>query len=416
MFRRRGLLILVLVVLAISLGFGRLRSFTPSQAVKAAAADSQIVLTLLQDPGTFNPALNEEFPNIFQFTFRGLTTENGITGEVEPALAESWSIADDKRRIVFTLREGLQWSDGAPLTADDVVFTYQDVVFNDKIPTATRDGFRIGDRRSFPTVRKLDDRRIEFVLPEPFAPILRATSALHTGVYILPRHILQKSVETRDVNGNPLFISTWNTGTNPNEIVTNGPYLVEQYRPGERIIFRRNPYFWKRDAQGQPLPYIDRIVWQIMASTDAQLLRFRSGELDVMGDVRPLRPEYFSLLKREEERGKFNVQVGGPWSGTTFIAFNLNRGKNASGKPFVDPIKSRWFNTVEFRQAVAHAIDRPRMINNIYRGISEPQDSPISVQSPYYLRPEDGLKTYDYDGSGLDLWMGFRHLHQTHNG
>jgi peptide/nickel transport system substrate-binding protein len=127
------------------------------------------------------------------------------------------------------------------------------------------------------------------------------------------------------------------------------------------------------------------------------LLSFRSGDLDAIGDVRPLRPEYFELLKREEERGKFTVYTGGEWSGTTFITFNLNRGQNAQGQPLVDPIKSRWFNTLEFRQAIAYAINRPRMINNIFRGISEPQDSPISVQSPYYLSPEQGLKVYDYD-------------------
>jgi len=179
--------------------------------------------------------------------------------------------------------------------------------------------------------------------------------------------------------------------------VVNGPYKLERYTPGERLIFQRNPYYWEKDASGQQLPYIDRIVWQFMESTDTQLLSFRSGDLDAIGDVRPLRPEYFELLKREEERGKFTVYTGGEWSGTTFITFNLNRGQNAQGQPLVDPIKSRWFNTLEFRQAIAHAINRPRVINNIFRGISKPQDSPISVQSPYYLSPEEGLKVYDYD-------------------
>ncbi|MBD1866577.1 ABC transporter substrate-binding protein [Cyanobacteria bacterium FACHB-471] len=358
---------------------------------------SQIVLTSLQDPATFNPMLNQEFPSIFLFSFRGLTTEDGETGEVKPDLAESWEISEDGRRVVFTLREGLRWSDGEPLTADDVVFTIQDVILNEKIPTDNKDDLRIGANGEFPQVQKLSDRQVEFLLPEPYAPLLRALNGPPTGVVILPKHILQESVETLDSQGNSLFTSTWATNTDPTKVVVNGPYKMERYTPGERLTFERNPYYWEKDAAGQQLPYIDRIVWQFMESTDTQLLSFRSGDLDAIGDVRPLRPEYFELLKREEERGKFTVYSGGEWSGTTFITFNLNRGKNAQGQPLVDPIKSRWFNTLEFRQAIAHAINRPRMINNIFRGISKPQDSPISVQSPYYLSPEQGLKVYDYD-------------------
>lgn len=358
---------------------------------------SQLVLSVLQDPATYNYALNQEFPSIFLFCFRGLTKEDGTTGEVKPDLAESWELSPDQRRITFTLRDGLKWSDGAPLTAEDVVFTFQEVIFNEKIPAEAREGLRIGPQAQLPQVRQLDARRVEFTLPEPFAPFLRAAAGPPTNIVILPKHVLAESVRTLDSEGNPLFLSTWGTDTDPKNVIVNGPYQVESYAPGERMIFRRNPYYWERDDLGRSLPRIDRIVWQIMDSTDTQLLSFRSGDLDAMGDSRPMRPEYFSLLKREEERGKFNVMVGGPWSGTTFMAFNLNTAKDSQGRSLVDPIKSRWFNTKEFRQAVAHAINRPRMINNIYRGISEVQDSPVSVQSPYYLSPEEGLPTYDFD-------------------
>jgi peptide/nickel transport system substrate-binding protein len=362
-----------------------------------AEAGSQLVLSTLQDPKTFNYALNQEFPSIFLFSFRGLTREDGVSGEVKPDLAESWEFSSDQRHLTFTLRQGLQWSDGQPLTADDVVFTYRDVVFNEKIPTSARDTLRIGENRILPEVRKVDDRRVEFILSEPFAPFLRAASGPPTNIVILPQHVLAKSVQTLDLKGNPLFLSTWGTDTDPSQIVVNGPYLMERYSPGERLIFRRNPYYWQQDAEGRSLPYVDRIVWQIIESTDSQLLAFRSGDLDVLGDVRPLRPEYFSLLKQEEKRGKFKVQAGGAWSGTTFFAFNLNQAKSAQGQPLVNPIKSHWFNTLEFRQAIAYAIDRPRLINNIYRGISSTQNSPVSVQSPYYLSPEQGLQVYDHD-------------------
>ena len=378
---RRWLAFLLCVICAIALN-----SCNPLELKTDAAQVSQIVVSVLSDPKTFNYPLNQESPSIFGLTYEGLITENGF-GEIEPALAESWEIAEDKQRIVFNLRPGLKWSDGAPLTADDVLFTYNDIYLNEAIPTDARDVLRIGESRALPTVRKLDERRIEFTTPEPFAPFLRTI-----GLPILPAHALQASVKTKDQNGKPKFFTTWGINTPPNQIITNGPYKLENYATNQRVIFRRNPYYWRKDAQGNPQPYIERVIWQIVESTDTSLLQFRSGGLDSIG----VQPDYFSLLKHEEKRGKFTIYNGGAAAGTNFISFNLNQGSR-NGKPLVDPIKSRWFNKVEFRQAVAYAIDRQRMINNTFRGLGTLQNSPISVQSPYYLSPEEGLKVYDYN-------------------
>ncbi len=408
-FRRLASIIMPLILGITSLFV--LTSCSPTNFKIKAAQVPQIVLTALSDPKTFNPALNQEFPNIFLFAFDHLTEENGVTGAVEPCLAESWQISEDKKRIIFTLREGLKWSDGEPLTADDVVFTFEDVIFNKKIPTDFKDSFSIGTSGSFPQVRKIDHRRVEFILPEPFAPLLRSVAG-PDGAYILPKHVLQESIKTTDANGNPRFISTWGTDTDPTKIVVNGPYQLESFLSGQRLVFRRNPYYWQRDSQGNQLPYIERIIWQFMENTDTQLLSFRSGDLDVMGDVRPLRPEYFSLLKKEENRGKFKVYNGGPWSSTTYITFNLSQARDKNNRHFVEPIKSRWFNNLAFRQAVAYGIDRDKMLNNIFRGIGEKQNSPISVQSPYYLDPKDGLKVYEYNpekAKELLLNAGFKY-------
>ena len=119
------------------------------------------------------------------------------------------------------------------------------------------------------------------------------------------------------------------------------------------------------------------------------MLQFRSGSLDNIS----VSPEYFSLLKKEEKRGNFTIYNGGPAYGTTFMAFNLNQGSR-DGKPLIEPMKSKWFNNVNFRRAIAYALNRERMINNIYRGLGEKQKSPISVQSPYY---DPKVKEYNYD-------------------
>ncbi|MEB3295065.1 MAG: ABC transporter substrate-binding protein [Synechococcales bacterium] len=362
---------------------------------------SQSTLRLLTpiDPKTFNYANSSSVPNIFLFSHEGLTRENGVTGKVEPALAEKWEFSPDKKRVVFTLRPGLKWSDGQPLTAEDVVFTYNQIVFNPKVPIESKDQVRIGEKGEFPKVRKLDDRRVEFRFPEPFSPFLHTTTGGRTGaVAILPKHKLEQSLQEIDrKSGNPKFLTHWGTDTKPAEVVVNGPFMLESYRVGQRLVFRRNPHYWGKNNQGQSLPQVEKIVWNVIENQDLQLLKFRSGDLDVMGDARPLKSEYYQLLKQEEKRGNFRLLDGGPWSGVLQFVFNLSTAKNSQGKHVVDPKKSKWFNNKIFRQAIAYSIDKERINNNIFRGLGVVQHSPISVQSPFYFSPQQGLKTYPYN-------------------
>lgn len=371
------------------------------QLVHSPPHPSQIIFSTVGDPKTFNPALVFEFPHILPFTYEGLVKENA-QGELKPALAQSWEISQDGKKIVFLLRAGLKWSDGEALTADDVVFTYRDVYQNPAIPNYAIDFLRIGKNHTLPTVRKLNSRQVEFSLPEPWFPFLRVTK-----LEVLPAHIFRDSVNTRDRNGNPKFLSMWGTNTPLNELVVNGPYQIETYQPGERLIFRRNPHYWRKDLNGNRQPYLDRLIWKIVDNTDTALLQFRSSGLDFI----QVNPDYFSLLKQEEKRGKFKIHAIGPSLGVSTLAFNLNQGTR-SGKSLVDPIKSRWFNTVEFRQAVAYAIDRSKMINNVYKGLGSLQNSPLYINSPYYLSEQEGLRVYEYNlqqAKELLLNSGFRY-------
>lgn len=345
---------------------------------------NRIIQSVLSDPKTFNVALSQESPNIFGLTYEGLVRENPITGKIEPALAETWEISEDKLKIIFTLKSDLKWSDGEPLTVDDVVFTYNQIYLNEEIPTNVRDSLRIGESRQFPIVEKIDESHVMFTIPEPFAPFFEAT-----GLAILPKHILEEKVNTKGKDGKPLFLSFWGVDTPPEQLIVNGPYKLKSYSTSQRIIFTKNPYYWEKDQEGNSLPYIEEVVWEIVESTDTSVLQFRSGSLDSIG----VTPEYFSLLKREEKRGNFTIFNGGPDYGMTFMAFNLNQGFR-NGKPLVTPYKSKWFNNVNFRRAIAHSLNRERMTNNIYRGLGEEQNSPISVQSPFY---DKTIKGYDYD-------------------
>lgn len=363
-----------------------LTACNPSTLRANPAQSSQLVQAILSDPKTFNPviATDATSSDVGGMIFEGLVSQNPITGEIEPALAESWEISADKLRVVFTLRENLKWSDGHSLTAEDVDFTYNQLYFNQEIPASARDIFKIGESKSLPQVRKLNDLEIEFTLPEPFAPFLGIT-----GVSILPAHILRKTVAEKDKDGKLKFLSTWTVDTPPEKIVASSAYKLKNYATNQRLVFAKNPNYWKKQVTGENLPYIERVVWEIVESTDTNLLQFRSGSLDSIS----VSPEYFSLLKKEEGKGNFKIYNGGPDYGTNYISFNLNKGKR-NGKPLIAPKKSRWFNNLKFRQAVAYAINRPRMVKNIYRGLGQPQDSFISVQSPF---ADSSLEGYDYD-------------------
>jgi peptide/nickel transport system substrate-binding protein len=368
-----------------------------------AAKRNQLALGELGEPSTFNLALNNVATEFFGYTSESLIGVNG-QGEIEPALAESWQI--DGNTITFTLRPDLKWSDGEPLTVDDVDFSFNKVYLNPKIPNSTQDSLRIGKDKNFPTIKKIDDRRIAITTPEPFAPALRTIG--RQG--ILPAHKLRSSTQTTEdypeqeetidkkgkktiktvIKKRPKFMGMWGINTKPSDLISSGMYRLVSYTPGERLIFERNPYYWRKDAQGKSLPYIDRIVSESAENTDNLLMQFRSGNIDTY----KVTPEFFSLLKKEEKKGNFTINNLGPSTGNVFLAFNLNKGSR-DGKPLVDTVKSKWFNNVKFRKAVAHAIDRNQMVNNIYRGLGVPQNSPISIGTPYFLK--EGLKSYDYN-------------------
>ena len=365
---------------------------------------SRFVVSTPSDASTFNYPLNQSAYSVFGYIFEGLIIENGVTGELEPALAESWEVSEDEQTIVITLKEDLKWSDGEPLTVDDVAFSYNEIYLNDQIPSSFKDILRIGKSGALPIVKKIDNLRVEFSTPEPFAPFVRYAG----GLPILPAHVLKESVRTTNSEGELNYLTKWGTDTPVTEIVGNGMYRLKSYTPNQRIILEKNPFYWRQDDQENNLPYIENIVWQVIENTDNQLLNFRSGELDTI----KVAAEMFPLLKQEEDRGKYTIYNGGPTPASSFICFNINQGKNAKDEPFVDPIKSRWFNNKAFRQAIAYGINREAMTNNIYRGLGAPQYSPIPVTSPFYLSPEEGLKIYNYDpekAKKLLLGAGFKY-------
>src|SRR5678815_4398909 len=229
----------------------------------------QLVVAERSAPRTFNPVVITDNPTktVLERINSDLIHNNRRTFKTEPALAASWTPSKDGREYTIKLRPGLKFSDGHALTADDVVFTFQ-VYLDEKLAAPQRDLLIIGGKPI--GVRKVDDLTIVISLAEPYA----VADRMFDGIAILPRHVLA------DAYAAGTLAQQWSVAATPASIVGTGPFRVSEVVPGERVVLERNPHYWKHDRSGEALPYLERLVFLVVPSTDAQWLRFTSGELD----------------------------------------------------------------------------------------------------------------------------------------
>ena len=349
-----------------------------------------LTITTISEPLTFNLAISNDASssNVLGYVFEGLTETSWLTDRVEPLLAESWERSDDGLTWTFHLRRDVTWHDGEPFTAHDVGFTFDRIIYNDDIPASSRSTFEFPYidgrgvwRESRMGVAVIDDHTVEFTLPVPFAPFLRSM-----GTAIYPRHILEPHID------DGTFVNTWDIDTDPAEIIGTGPFNIEAYEPGERVTLARNPNYWLTDGEGNRLPYLDRVVHNIVEDLDAELAGFLAGESDVHGVL----GEEYAELEPLQDEGNFTIHRRGPGFGTTFLGFNVNPGANPdTGDPYVDAHKLEWFNNVQFRQAMAHSVDKEAIIDGVQHGLGYPQWSSVSPAAGDFHNP--GVRTYPYD-------------------
>ncbi|HZC66902.1 MAG TPA: ABC transporter substrate-binding protein, partial [Candidatus Dormibacteraeota bacterium] len=311
----------------------------------------RLVVSLRAEPKTLNPltagdAISREV--IFGAMQADLVHINRATQLPEPALAKSWRVSGDNLEYTLNLRKGLRFSDGHPVDADDVLFTFH--VYLDENVHATQRDLLIIEGKPI-TVQKTDAWTVVFQLPKPYG----VGERIFDGLPILPRHLLEKPYTEGKL------AQTWTLATPANQWAGLGPFRLKEYVPGQRLVLERNPYYWKADAKGNRLPYLDELDFIFVPSSDAQVLRFQSGETDV---ISRLGAENFSVLSRQH-RG-FTMTDAGPGLEYNFLFFNLNDlGEKAS--PEIAR-KQKWFREVKFRQAVSLAIDRESIVRLVYQG------------------------------------------------
>ena len=194
-----------------------------------------ITSTIGQGPKTFNPFNSKD--NISSamsaIMYDGLLSTHPVTGEPVPKLAKAYEILPDGMTYIIKLRHGIKWSDGVPITADDVVFTWKDIIFAGLGDTSLRDSMVIDNE--LPSVRKIDDYTVEFKTPKPYAPFIRSLSAS-----IAPKHIFQKAVD----KGGEYFDSFLSTTTKPEDFVVSGAFKLKEYLPAQRVVYVRNPNYY----------------------------------------------------------------------------------------------------------------------------------------------------------------------------
>lgn len=333
----------------------------------------EITVRVTALPKTLNPLLVADEPSLLV----GLSLISGRlvdfdhdTQQYAPGLAEQWTIDADGRTVEVTLRDGLKFSDGQPLTSADVVFTLDALYDTRTGAPLLADALSVGGRRI--EAATVDARRLRLTFAEEVA----AAESYLVNLPILPRHALGEAFTQGQLG------SAWAVGTDPAHIVTSGPFVVESWQVGERLRLKRNPHFWKRDRSGTQLPYLDGLTLEAVSDANSTLLRLTQGALDIADRVRP---SDFAAL--QSSAGPVRAYDLGPGLSTDHLWFNLNSAER-NGWPVVSPVKRAWFADARFRRAVSHAIDREAIAHTTLRGLATPLYNFVSPGNRAWAAPD----------------------------
>ena len=324
------------------------------------------------EPKTLNPliAMDGNSREIISLLMADLIHINRSTQESEAGLARSWTASADGQRYTLQLRRGLRFSDGYPFDADDVLFTFR-AYLDERVHASQRDFLIVGGKPI--SVQKVDAYTVVFQLARPYA----AAERLFDSIAILPKHLLETAYEHGTLR------SVWGLTTAPNQIAGLGPFRLKEWIPGQRLVLQRNPFYWKRDRNGNQLPYLNEIISLSGISSEAEVMRFEAGETQIISRVSP---EDFEVLKRAERARRFRIFDAGPGLEYTFLVCNLNKLDPGQSTSLVE--KQEWFRQVAFRQALSNAIDRDSIVRLAYAGRAYPLSVPVSPGNRFWFNPQ----------------------------
>ncbi len=351
--RNAWLLGLVVIILAAAAVPVRRLASTPS----VSAASDTLIASIRAEPRSFNRYEARDLTTavITYLTQSALVRINRVTNALEPELAERWELLPDRQTYRLHLRPNVRFSDGAAFSADDVVFSFE-AIYDANADTVLADTLRVHNRPLGVTAENTTTVLIQF--PAPFGPGLR----LLDGVPVLPRHRLEKALKTGT------FRRAWNVTTPPSEIAGLGPFVLRRYVPGERLVFDRNPHYW-RQASGRALPRLSHVVLEILTDQDAEALALEAGAIDITGSE--VRPSDVPGLRRAADRGRITLRDLGVGLDGDLMWFNLSpsHGEDA---------RAAWLRHADFRRAISHSVDRDAFVATVYFGAAVPANTIVS--------------------------------------
>ncbi len=357
------------------------------QAYKAGAPGGTWHSSITSDPKTFNTltARDGTTGDVLNDLFQNLQGYDPYKREFYSNIAEAdvRENTDGTLDVYYTLRDDLFWttSDGSvkeKVTSEDVIFWYDEINGDPKLQLPGYPGQFVtmpDGREERIDIYRINQRTFYFHIPRVIAnPILS------TNMSFGPRYIYQKVKEEEGVEG---LLELFSIDTDVREIPSMGPYHITEYTPGVRVVKTRNPWYWKKDAQGVQLPYIETRILKIVPNDNTQFLLFKNGETEAYG----ARAEDLEELVMTEDKD-YSVYNGGSSLVAGFITFNQNPDN-------LDEKYYSWFTQKKFRQAISCLLNRDRIIRQVYRGLAEPALHFFATANPFY---DESIKmAYTYD-------------------
>jgi len=303
---------------------------------------------------------------------------------IKPDLAESYEVSDDLTTYTFNLRKGIRWSDGELFTANDVMFWFNDIIKNDQLTAESGSGWlKIQDK--LPEVEKLDDYtvRFSFAAPNPYFleklafPGRKPYAAAH---YLKQFHAdyadqaeLEKRIADSDFDKWVGLFESKNSKKffrNP-ELPVIEPWVPVTEPPANRFVYKRNPYFYKVDEEGNQLPYLDEVVLKIVSDKEVLSMQVVSGAADLQ--MRQLMTSNFTLYKNNEKSGNYKV-----------LKWQRNTPSLPTFAPNITYAEDEWMrelnNNKKFRQALSLAINRPELNQVATKGLAVPRQATVYPQ------------------------------------
>ena len=344
-------------------------------ASEAPRRGGQLVTTVRAEPRSFNriTVRTQSADLLSVLTQARLVRVNRSTFELEPWLAERWESSPDGLTHTLYLRDGLKWSDGTPLTAEDVTFSFR--AGTDEKISALAPSLMAGGKPI--TATAVDPRTVRVTFAGTSGQGLRMLDVLP----ILPRHKLESAYASG------AFAEAWSMQTPPADVVGAGPFVFSEYQPGQRVVLDRNPHYWRMAADGKPLPYLDRIVLEVVPDQNAELLRLQSGQSDLPSDA--IRSEDYLPVRRSEEQGALKlVELGVSLDADAFWFCLKPEAKKK------DP-RFAFVSRKEFRQALSHAVDREAFAQTVFLGEAVPVWGTTTPGNKAWFNPN--LTRYPHD-------------------